>query len=114
MVSRAARVRWIAMVRTSVQIGVVALSTAATLLGTVRSPQAKKVKGRALLNSATVNSQGSRRRGGSCLPLRRSTVQSRTAPSVQRNSATQSGGKELPAIRIMRKETPHNAESRRI
>ncbi len=53
------------MESSSVQIGVVALITAATLLGTVRSPQAKKVKGMALLNRATVNSQGSRRRGGS-------------------------------------------------
>ena len=49
----------------SVQIGVVALITAAMLLGTVRSPQAKRAKGKALLKSATVNSQGSRRRGGS-------------------------------------------------
>ena len=51
--------------RSSVQIGVVALRMAAVLLGTVRSPQAKKVKGMALLKSATRKSQGKRRFGGS-------------------------------------------------
>src|ERR1700722_13999461 len=103
-----------AMERTRVQIGVVALSTAAMLLGTVRSPQAKKVNGMALLNRATAMSQGKRRLGGSWLPPRRSTVQSKAAPSVQRRSATQSGGNAVPAIRIMRNETPHTADSRRI
>src|SRR5271156_4750694 len=102
------------MERRRVQIGVVALITAAMLLGTVRSPQAKKVNGRALLNRATARSQGSRRRGGSLLPPRRSTVQSKAAPSAQRRSATHSGGNSAPAIRIMRNETPHTADSRRI
>src|ERR1700760_889993 len=100
--------------RTSVQIGVVALSTAAMLLGTVRSPQANKVNGMALLNRATAMSQGNRRRGGSRLPPKRRTIQSNAAPSVQRRSATQNGGNAVPAIRIMRNETPHTADSRRI
>ncbi len=46
-------------------MGTVALRTAAILLGTVRSPQAKKVNGTALLSTATNNSQGASRRGGS-------------------------------------------------
>src|SRR5580658_3938537 len=103
-----------AMERRRVQIGVVALITAAMLLGTVRSPHAKKVNGIALLNRATAMSQGSRRRGGSLLPPRQRTVQSKAAPSAQRRSATHSGGNAVPAIRIMRNEMPHTADSRRI
>src|SRR5579859_4468093 len=102
------------MVRSKVQIGVVALMMAAMLLGTVRSPQAKKVKGIALLNSATVTSQGSRRRGGNRWPPSLRTAHSKPAPSAQRKSATQRGGNAVPATRIMRKETPQTAESKSI
>jgi hypothetical protein len=102
------------MVRSRAQMGVVALITAAMLLGTVRSPQAKRVKGIALLNRATSRSQGSRRRGGSLLPPRLRTVHNSAAPRVHRSSATQNGGKVPPAMRIKRKETPHTAESRSI
>jgi hypothetical protein len=103
-----------ARLMSNVQMGVVALTTAAVLLGIVRSPHAKKVKGMALLKRATSNSQGKSAREGSERRPNSITLQSSTAPEEQRSSATQRGGKLSPAMRISRKETPHIAESRRI
>jgi len=93
-------------------MGVVALTTAAALLGMVRSPQAKNVNGIALLNNATRASHTKWLRGGSLRPAERSTIQSSTAPMPQRIRATQTGGKLSPAMRIRRKETPQTAERR--
>src|ERR1700679_1472505 len=99
---------------TTVQMGVVVLRIAARLLGTVRSPHAKKVKGKALLKKATARSQGSKCRGGSLFPPSNSTAHIRAAPRLQRNRATQNGGNTAPAMRIMRNDTPQTAESNRI
>lgn len=94
-------------------MGVVALMTAAMLLGMVRSPQAKQVKGMALLKSATSKSQGKSLRGGNERRVTAITLQSSTAPVEQRNNATHSGGRLSPAMRISRNETPQTAESNR-
>src|SRR5882757_11103732 len=103
-----------ARLRSSAQMGVVALRIAAVLLGTVRSPQAKKVKGIALLKSATRKSQKKSLRGGSeCLPTTK-TTQSSAAPKAERSSATQTGGKLFPAMLMRRNDIPQTAASRRI
>src|SRR5271168_2329406 len=96
----------------SVQIGVVALMTAAVLLGIVRSPHAKQVNGMALLKSATSKSHGKSWRGGNERRVTAITLHSNSAPAVHRNSATHNGGRLSPAMRISRKETPQTAESR--
>jgi hypothetical protein len=97
--------------RSSVQMGVVALMTAAMLEGTVRSPMAKKTKGMALLKRATRRSQPRSRRGGSVRRRARSTVQRKAAPKAVRMSATQGGGK-LWTVRLMRRnDAPQMAES---
>ena len=98
--------------KSKAQIGVVAFKIAAVLLGTVCSPQAKKVKGIALLNRATSSSQGRRRRGGRENFPEISTVQRSTAPNPVRSKATHSGGNTPPAILISRKEIPQIAESK--
>ncbi len=59
-----ARVLWTVRLSSRVQMGVVALRMEAVLLGTTCSPRAKKVKGIALLKSATRKSHRKRRRGG--------------------------------------------------
>ena len=81
-------------------MGVVALMTAAMLLGTVRSPMAKKTNGMALLKRATRSSQPRSRRGGRERRRARSTVQRKAAPKAVRMSATQGGGK-LWTVRLM-------------
>jgi len=92
-------------------MGVVALTTAAVLLGIVRSPQAKNVNGMALLKSATKISHGKSWRGGNDRRPTAITLHNRTAPEEQRNKATQSGGRLSPAMRISRNETPQIADS---
>src|SRR6266481_9219565 len=114
MVLSEARVRCTASERRSVQIGVVALRTAAVLLGTVCSPQAKKLNGMALLVSATRNNHGNSLRGGSLYrPISR-TIQRSSAPNEARSIPTQIGGNADVAMRIIRKEIPQTAESRSI
>jgi len=81
------------------------------LLGIVRSPQAKKVNGMALLKSATKSNHSKSRRGGNDRLPNAITLHSNTAPEEQRNKASQSGGKLSPAMRISKNETPQIAES---
>ena len=76
----------------NVQMGTVALSTDAVLLGTHCSPQAKSENGTALFNNATSSSHGNNRRGGSGRPPIPSTIHINAAPSAQRNMAIQNGG----------------------
>src|SRR6267154_5643776 len=111
MVLSEARVRTTTSERSNVQIGVVALRTAAVLLGTVCSPQAKKLNGMALLVSATRNNQRNSLRGGSLYPPISRTTQRSNAPNEARSIPTQMGGNADAATRIMRKEIPHTADN---
>src|SRR5260370_11825682 len=101
-----------ANVSRSAHIGVVAVRRAPMLLGTVRSPKAKKVKGIALLKKATSRSGTIRRRGGRLGPLSLRTVHRKAAPKLTRRSATHAGGKLRPEISIRRNDAPHTAERR--
>src|SRR5277367_637129 len=92
------RARWIDMLSRRVQMGVVALRTEAVLLGTTSSPQAKQVKGIALLKSATSRSHLRRSWGGILRPVMARTVQRRRAPRAERIMAIQRGGKASPAM----------------
>ena len=80
------------MDNSNVQMGTVAFSTEAVLLGTHCSPHANSENGTALFKNATSSNQGNSLRGGRLLLPIKSMIHISAAPNAQRSMEIHSGG----------------------